>query len=254
VSRPLTRGRRLLLFGFGGLLVLILLAGADALVVLGKVRTSDAQARNVDFRRSRALDQVRAGIYQSAIVMRDYLLAGDRDTARAQVEKGASIRQRTDAALAECAAAINPAEAAPFRSLQAEMAVYWKLLDFIAELQEKDKRNRGAAYFSTELVRRREAMLELVDRDFDARTEFGRVQAQRDVRRTAAVADPGADIDSRGGHTAGGIHDAADVESRNRIAKALRGRRAGAAGVEGAFGAARFGAGGGAARDFAGAA
>jgi signal transduction histidine kinase len=164
VSRPLTRGRRLLLFGFGGLLVLILLAGADALVVLGKVRTSDAQARNVDFRRSRALDQVRAGIYQSAIVMRDYLLAGDRDTARAQVEKGASIRQRTDAALAECAAAINPAEAAPFRSLQAEMAVYWKLLDFIAELQEKDKRNRGAAYFSTELVRRREAMLELVDR------------------------------------------------------------------------------------------
>jgi signal transduction histidine kinase len=144
--------------------VLILLAGADALVVLGKVRTSDAQARNVDFRRSRALDQVRAGIYQSAIVMRDYLLAGDRDTARAQVEKGASIRQRTDAALAECAAAINPAEAAPFRSLQAEMAVYWKLLDFIAELQEKDKRNRGAAYFSTELVRRREAMLELVDR------------------------------------------------------------------------------------------
>src|SRR5258706_8946586 len=164
VFRPFTGGRRLLLAGFGGLLVLMLVAGADALLVLRNVRTSDAQVRDVYLRRSKALDEVRSGIYQSAIVMRDYLLAADRATAHAQVENWTSIRQRTDAALKDCAAALEPAEAVPFRSLEAEIQVYWRLLEFISEIQEKNKRRSGAAYFSSELVRRRTAMLDLVDR------------------------------------------------------------------------------------------
>jgi signal transduction histidine kinase len=157
-------GRSLLYAGFGGLLALMLAAGVDALFVLHSVRTSDAQIRDVYFRRSRALDEVRAGIYQSAIVMRDYLLAADRQVAQAQVEKWTTIRRNTDQALAEMAKSIDPAESGPFRSLQAEVQVYWKLLDFIVEMQEKDKRSRGATYFSNELVRRRTAMLDLVDR------------------------------------------------------------------------------------------
>ena len=78
---PIAGGRRLLLAGFGGLLVLMMVAGGDALLVLRQVRASDAQVRDVYVRRSRALDQVRAGIYQSAIVMRDFLLASDPDIA-----------------------------------------------------------------------------------------------------------------------------------------------------------------------------
>jgi hypothetical protein len=74
-------GRRLLLAGFGGLLLLILVVGADALLVLREVRTSDAQVRDTYLRRTHALDQVRSGIYQSAIVMRDYLLASDSEVA-----------------------------------------------------------------------------------------------------------------------------------------------------------------------------
>ena len=163
-SPSFTGGRRLLYAGFGGLLALMLAVGIDALLVLRSVRTSDAQVRELYFRRSRALDQVRAGIYQTAIVMRDYLLAADREVAGAQVERWIAIRQNTDRALADMAGSIDPRESAPFRSLQAEVQVYWKLLDFIVELQEKDKRTRGAAYFSGELVRRRTAMLALVDR------------------------------------------------------------------------------------------
>jgi signal transduction histidine kinase len=153
----------MLFAGFGGLLVLMLAAGVDALLVLRNVRSSDAQVRDVYFRRTKALDEVRAGIYQSAIVMRDYLLASEPQVATAQVEKWTSIRQNTDRALADCAAALDTAETEPFRSLQAEVQVYWKLLDFVIEMQAK-QRNRGGAYFSTELVRRRNAMLALVDR------------------------------------------------------------------------------------------
>jgi signal transduction histidine kinase len=157
-------GRRLLLAGFGGLVLLILIAGADALLVLRDVRSSDAQVRDLYVRRSRALDEVRSGIYQSAIVMRDFLLASDPQVASAQAEKWTAIRQKTDQALADCASALDPAETAPFRSLQNEVQVYWKMLDFMVERRSADPRQRGAVYFSGELVRRRNAMLDLVDR------------------------------------------------------------------------------------------
>ena len=153
-----------MLAGFGGLLALMLVAGADALLVLRKVRTSDTQVRDLYLRRSRALDEVRAGIYQSAIVMRDYLLANDHTVAQSLMADWSGIRRRTDSALADCAGTLDPAEAAPFRTLQSEVQVYWKLLEFISEMQTKDRRKRGADYFSSELVRRRTAMLDLVDR------------------------------------------------------------------------------------------
>ena len=162
--RPVAGGRRLLLAGFGGLLALMLVAGADAVLVLRNVRASDAKVRDVYLRRSRALDEIRSGIYQSAIVMRDYLLANDGVAALAQVESWTRIRQRTDAALADFAATLDPAESAPFLSLRAEVDTYWRRLEFISEMPEQGKRIRGAAYFSGELVRRRAAMLELVDR------------------------------------------------------------------------------------------
>src|SRR5580698_8372987 len=161
---PIAGGRRLLLAGFGGLLVLMMVAGGDALLVLRQVRASDAQVRDIYVRRSRALDQVRAGIYQSAIVMRDFLLASDPDVAAQQVASWRDIRVRTDHALAEGATALDKAEAAPYRNLQAEVSVYWKLLDFITQMREQDTRHRSAEYLSSELVRRRTAMLELVDR------------------------------------------------------------------------------------------
>ena len=153
----------MLLAGFGGLLALMLAAGVDALLVLRKVRTSDAQVRDLYFARSRPLEKVRNGIYQSAIVMRDYLLATDSDIARAQIEKWSVIRGQTDAALAESAVVLDSSEHAPLSSLQGEVAVYWKLLDFIAEMRGDDRRVRGATYFATELVKRRTAMLALVD-------------------------------------------------------------------------------------------
>ncbi len=80
-------GRRLLFAGFGGLLALMLAAGVDALLVLHKVRTSDAQVRDLYSARTQSLERVRNGIYQSAILMRDYLLATDPVVASAQVDQ-----------------------------------------------------------------------------------------------------------------------------------------------------------------------
>lgn len=168
--RPFAGGRRLLLAGFGGLLALMLAAGVDALLVLHKVRASDAQVRDVYSARTQSLENVRNGIYQSAIVMRDYLLATDPVVASAEVDRWRGIRESTDIAIGETAALLDRAEETPMRSLQTQVAGYWKLLDFIAEVRGPDPyangtetQARGANYFSTELVQRRNAMLGLLD-------------------------------------------------------------------------------------------
>jgi len=160
---PLRGGRRLLLAGFGGLLALMLVAGADAVLVLRQVRSSDAQIRDSYLRRSRALSQVRSGIYQSAIVMRDYLLSEDHAVARAQVEKWTAIRRETDRALRESAAALDPVEAEPLQSLEAEVQDYWRLLEAVSQTPDAQGQHR-ASFLSGELVRRRTAMLSLIDR------------------------------------------------------------------------------------------
>src|SRR5258708_18036965 len=116
---PFPGGRRLLLAGFGGLLLLMLLAGADALLVLRQVRTSNTQVRDAYLRRDRSLDQIRTGIYQSAIVIRDYLLASNAADAREQAEKWNVIRRSTEQALAETAAVLDSSESPPCRDLPA---------------------------------------------------------------------------------------------------------------------------------------
>jgi signal transduction histidine kinase len=168
--RPFAGGRRLLLAGFGGLLVLMLAAGVDALLVLHKVRASDAQVRDLYSARTQSLEKVRNGIYQSAIVMRDYLLATDPLLASAEVDRWRGIRENTDIAMRETSALLDRAEEAPMRSLQTQVAGYWRLLDFIAEARGpdpsangSDRPVRGANYFSTEMVERRNGMLALLD-------------------------------------------------------------------------------------------
>jgi len=170
IQHAVAAGRRLLLAGFGGLLMLLLVAGGDALLVLRNVRTSDAQVRDTYLRRTHALDGIRGGIYQTAIVMRDFLLAGDARAAGAQVQKLTSIREQTDRAMTDFAATLDPAGSVAFARLQSEIQVYWKLLEFMSDIQDESTRGKPinlsirGAYFSGELVRQRTAMLELVDR------------------------------------------------------------------------------------------
>ncbi len=156
-------GRRLLLAGFGALLILMLAAGVDALLVLRKVRASDAQVRDAYFTRSRSLEGVRAGIYESAIVLRDFLLARDPEAARAQEQQWTSMRERTDSALATSAAALNDQEQPRVRNLQTQLAAYWKLMDLAAETNRWDPDAWSSTYFSGEMLRRRNAMIDLID-------------------------------------------------------------------------------------------
>jgi signal transduction histidine kinase len=141
----------------------MLLAGGYALRTLEQVRTSDLEERNTHLRRDHALDQIRTGIYQSAIIMRDYLLALDEKSSAAQIERFAETRARTDQALAECATLIDPTESAALNELHSELQLYWKLLAFITEIPAENRQLRGSEYLSTQVRQHRAELIQMVD-------------------------------------------------------------------------------------------
>ena len=156
-------GRPLLLAGFGSLLLLLLLAGGYGLGTLERVRTSEREERDASLRRERALDSVRTGVYQSAIIMRDYLLALDEKTGAAQIARFAETRDRTNRALAECASLIDPTESAALRELQSELQVYWRLLEFISQIPAENRPLRGSEYLSNQVRQHRTDLIQMVD-------------------------------------------------------------------------------------------
>jgi signal transduction histidine kinase len=156
----LQHGRRVLLAGFGGLLTLMLAGGIDSLIRLHEVNRQEAGLREVYLQRALSLEQIRAGIYQSSILLRDYLLAGDPKSSQEVADKWTEIRRKTDRVLEQGTAAVEPEEAPLFRDLRNEVQEYWKLRESLI-LKADGKQN---PYSSGVLVRRRTALLALIDR------------------------------------------------------------------------------------------
>ena len=156
----LQHGRRVLLAGFGGLLTLMLAGGIDSLIRLHDVNRQEAGLREVYLQRALSLEQIRAGIYQSSILLRDYLLAGDSQSSQEVAVKWNEIRRKTDQVIAQRAAAVEADEVPLFRDLRKEVQEYWRLRESLV-LKTDGKRN---PYSSGELVRRRTELLALIDR------------------------------------------------------------------------------------------
>jgi len=176
LRNSLQHGRRLLLAGFGGLLTLMLAGGIDSMIRLHEVNRQEASVRDMYLQRALSLEQIRAGIYQSSIVLRDYLLAGDPQSAQQLADKWVEIRRDTDQVIARRAAAAEPKEAPLFQNLHNEVQDYWKLRESMVFTTGGKQAN---PYSSGDLVRRRVALLALIDRiDRINRLELASADAQ----------------------------------------------------------------------------
>jgi len=172
----LQHGRLLLLAGFGGLLTLMLAGGIDSLIRLHQVNRQEAGLREVYLQRALSLEQIRAGIYQSSILLRDYLLAGDPQSAQELANKWNEIRSRTDQVIAQRATDVDPLEATLFQDMRNEVADYWKLRQLVVI---EGGNQKGNPYSSGALVRRRTALLALIDRiDHINQVELAAADAQ----------------------------------------------------------------------------
>jgi len=129
-----------LVAGFGALLVLMALIGIDSLLTLGAFETNNTQIRQDFMYREHTLDQVRAGLYESANMMSDYFLIESdpsaRETLRAELQ---SIQTETTAAVKACIQSLPTGGREPFEHLAVEMEGYWSTIGPVFTLNAKEK-------------------------------------------------------------------------------------------------------------------
>src|SRR5690348_17634517 len=117
--------RVVLLAGFGGLLMLMAFAGGDALAVLLRTQSRNAEIQRDFVDRTRMLDQIRSDVYLAGTYARDYLMDPRAESAGTYREELGRLRQETDHALDGYARLIGPGELAPLQNLRGRLSEYW---------------------------------------------------------------------------------------------------------------------------------
>ena len=99
-SDPVLSSTRLaLVAGFGSLLVIMALAGLDALRVLQDVRENDDRIRRQFLFQNHVLNEIRSEVYLSGTYVRDYLLEPDTERADRYRTSLEQLRQQMESAL-----------------------------------------------------------------------------------------------------------------------------------------------------------
>lgn len=163
-ERLLLSSRVALAVGFGSLLIIMALAGLDALRVLQNFRTSEAGIRRQFLFRNHILNDIRSQIYLSGTYVRDYLLEPESERAEAYRASLQQVRRQMDTAMKSYASQLNPEETQHYRALKNELAQYWDILDPIFKWNATERRKLGYDFLRDEVFPRRQNMLAMADR------------------------------------------------------------------------------------------
>ncbi|HUQ90265.1 MAG TPA: ATP-binding protein [Bryobacteraceae bacterium] len=155
--------RLTLYLGFGGLLLLMAMAGALGLRVLRQMHSSNDRLRQQFLFRNRSLNEIRSNLYLSGTYVRDYLLEPEPGKAEKHRASLDHVRGTMEAALVDYARQIGAQEAPPYAGLQRALAAYWEALAPILRWNPAQRRARGYPFFRDEVVPRRMAMLGIAD-------------------------------------------------------------------------------------------
>jgi len=163
-NRALAGNSRLvLLAGFGGLLLLVALAGLYGKQALSQIQRSNDQIREDFLLRTRVLDRIRDDVYVSGTYVRDYLLEPERGKAEGHRYSLQESRRDMDEALRQYRALANSQEAGPFQVLTQELASYWSKLEPVLQWSAEQRRRGGYIFLRDEVFPRRIAMLGIAD-------------------------------------------------------------------------------------------
>ena len=163
-DRVFFSSRLALLIGFGGLLLIMALAGVDALRVLRQFRQSDEKIRSRYLSQNHALNDIRSDVYLSGTYIRDYLLEPDpyrAETYRISLE---DVRKHMDSALQLYGSEASPAEIQHYAALRTELTDYWGTLAPIFQWGPIERRHSGYAFLRDQIFPRRQSMLAIADR------------------------------------------------------------------------------------------
>ncbi len=155
--------RRLLLLGFGGLLLLLAFTGLNALSVLRRIEVRSQTIRDDYFNRDRILEQLRSDIYLSGTYVRDLLL--EQDPARADVHRRElqETQTRIETNIAGYNGILRGEERGAVREFAQEVNSYFDSLRPALEWNVNQRRIFGYAFMKNSLLPRRMTIVHLAD-------------------------------------------------------------------------------------------
>jgi signal transduction histidine kinase len=162
-SRAQTRGRLgsrpALIAGFGALLALMAIICIDSLHTLEAFETNNTQIRRDFLYRERTLEQVRAGLYESGNIMRDYVLVESDPHAQGMLRTELqAIHDETTAALNTCIQSLPTGKRGPFQHLAEELENFWSTIEPIFVLDPKKKEVGNSVFHGDVLLQHAEIL------------------------------------------------------------------------------------------------
>jgi signal transduction histidine kinase len=152
-SRQRLGSRAALFGGFGALLILMALICIDSLHTLGAFETDNTQIRQNFLYRERTLEQVRAGLYETGNIMRDYVLIESdphgQEILRSELQ---SIENETTAALRACIRSLPTSKREPFQHLAVELDNYWSTIGPIFASDGREKKGLGNSVLHSDVL------------------------------------------------------------------------------------------------------
>jgi signal transduction histidine kinase len=163
-DRVFFSSRLALLVGFGGLLLIMALAGVDALLVLQRFRRSEEQIRLRYLSQNQVLNDIRSDVYVSGTYVRDYLL--EPDQLRAEVYRNSleDTRKHMESALQLYRRQASSEEVQHYSALNRELSDYWAILAPTFRWDPGQRHRSGYAFLRDEVFPRRQNMLAIANR------------------------------------------------------------------------------------------
>jgi signal transduction histidine kinase len=163
-ARGVFTTRTALLLGFGGLVLLLVISGADAVHVLAEMRSSNEEIRHEFLRRDKRLEQIRSALYLSGTYVRDYLLEPDPAIAERHRSSLNDTRRQIAVELHNYGGLLRPEQRGPFDVLQRELESYWASIEPVLTWSAAERREKGYAFIRDQVLPRRMTMLGIADR------------------------------------------------------------------------------------------
>ena len=165
------RGLRFaLMIGFGGMLLIFLVAGVNAARLLHTIRDENKILRDASLERSHRLASIRSYILLSHTYIGDYLLDSDEQRSK---EHLAQLRDTWSRILNDLGGYRNSTlgEAVSLKQLQDLLDRHWQEMSRAINWPPTERQRRGAAFYGDEIAPLRTAVLEITTRveDVDAK-------------------------------------------------------------------------------------
>ena len=167
-----TQTLRLLLIGFGGLLLLLAFTGFNTLSVVNRIQTRNESIRRDYLNRDRILEVLRADLYLSGTYVRDLLLEPDASRADLHRAELSAARDRINSMIGAYQGVLSEQERPSFEKFKREVGNYFDSLQPALQWNALQRKEYGYAFMQNSLLPRRMVLVRLAD-------QIGRLNQQQ---------------------------------------------------------------------------